>query len=102
MKDYVDSLVPKVSGIWHSDEMTLNGNGDLKWLWNVMDNETRFWLASQITEQRETEDARIVLAEARNMAKARQLAVITDCLRAYQHAVTKEGYTMKANRTEHI
>lgn len=31
-----------------------------------MDNETRFWLASQITEQRQTVDARNVLAEASN------------------------------------
>jgi transposase-like protein len=102
MKDYVDSLVPNVSGIWHSDEMTLNVNGELKWLWNVMCNETRFWLASQITDKRETKDARMVLAEARNMAKVRPLAVVTDGLRAYEHAITKEFRTMKAPRTEHI
>jgi transposase-like protein len=102
MKDYVDSLVPNVSGIWHSDEMTLNVNGELKWLWNVICNETRFWLASQITEKRETKDARMVLAEARNMTKVRPLAVVTDGLRAYQHAITKEFRTMKAPRTEHI
>jgi len=24
MKKYTDQLVPRVSGIWHSDEMTLN------------------------------------------------------------------------------
>ena len=102
MKDYVESLVPNVSGIWHSDEMTLNVNGDLKWLWNVMDNESRFWLASQITEKRETKDARMVLAEAKNMARVRPLAVVTDGLRAYQHAITKEFRTMKAPRTEHI
>ena len=102
MKAYVESLVPNVSGIWHSDEMTLSVNGSLQWLWNVMDNESRFWLASQITEKRETKDARMVLAEARNMAKVRPLAVVTDGLRAYQHAITKEFRTMKAPRTEHI
>ncbi len=102
LKSYVESLVPDVSGIWHSDEMTVNVNGELQWIWNVMDNETRFWLASQITEKRETKDARMVLAEARNMAKVRPLAVVTDGLRAYQHAITKEFHTMKAPITEHI
>jgi putative transposase len=102
MKEYVDQLVPNVSGIWHSDEMMLNVNGELKWLWNVMDNQSRFWLASQITEQRETEDARLVLAEARNMAKVKPLAVVTDGLRAYEHAITREFHTMKAPITEHI
>ena len=102
MKTYVESLIPNVSGIWHSDEMTLNVNGELKWLWNVMCNETRFWLASQITEKREIQDARMVLAEARNMAKVKPLAIVTDGLRSYEHAITKEFHTMKLPRTEHI
>ena len=72
MKEYVDQLVPNVSGIWHSDEMTLNVNVELKWLWNVMNNDSRFWLTSQITEKRETVDARNVLAQARNLAKIDQ------------------------------
>ena len=107
MKEYVDQLVPQVSGIWHSDEMTLNirnldNHENLRWMWNVMDNESRFWLASQITEKRETTDARNVLAEARNLAKIRPMAIVTDGLRAYQHAITKEFYTMKAPRTQHV
>jgi len=42
------------------------------------------------------------LAETRNMAKVRPLAVVTDSLRAYEHAITKEFHTMKIPRTEHI
>ena len=37
-----------------------------------------------------------------NMAKVRPLAVVTDGLRAYQRAITKEFHTMKAPITEHI
>lgn len=102
IKEYVDSLVPDVSGIWHSDEMTVNINGELQWIWNVMDNETRFWLASQITEQRQTVDARNVLAEARNTANVRPLAVVTDELHAYERAIRKEFHTMRKPRTEHV
>lgn len=107
MKEYVDQLVPNVSGIWHSDEMTLkirnlDNHEKLRWMWNVIDNESRFWLASKITEKRQTVDARNVLAEARNLAKIKPLAVVTDGLRAYQHAITKEFRTMKAPRTQHV
>jgi len=102
MKEYADQLVPKVSGIWHSDEMALNINGEYKWLWNVIDNESRFWLATQITEKREIADARNVLAQASNISKTRPMAVVTDGLRAYQDAIPKEFYTMKAPRTEHV
>jgi putative transposase len=102
MKDYADRLVPRVSAIWHSDEMALNIDGEYKWLWNVIDNESRFWLATQITEKREIADARNVLAQASSISKIKPLAVVTDGLRAYQDAIPKEFFTLKAPRTEHI
>jgi putative transposase len=107
MKKYIDQLVPRVSGIWHSDEMTLNirnldNHENLRWVWNVIDNESKFWLATQITEKREIADARNVLAQASSLANRRPMAVVTDGLRAYQDAITKEFYVMKAPRTEHV
>jgi transposase-like protein len=107
MKKYCDQLVPRVSGIWHSDEMTLNiknldNHENLRWAWNVIDNESRFWLASQITEKREIADARKVLAQASSLSKTRPMAIVTDGLRAYEDAISKEFYTMKAPRTEHV
>jgi transposase-like protein len=107
MKKYCDQLVPRVSGIWHSDEMTLNikdldNHENLRWAWNVIDNESRFWLASQITEKREIADARSVLAQASSLSKTRPMAIVTDGLRAYQDAIPKEFFTMKGPRTEHV
>jgi transposase-like protein len=107
MMKYCDQLVPRVSGIWHSDEMTLNikdldNHENLRWAWNVIDNESRFWLASQITEKREIADARKVLAQASTLSKIRPMAIVTDGLRSYEDAISKEFYTMKAPRTEHV
>jgi transposase-like protein len=107
MKEYVDQLVPRVSGIWHSDEMTLtirnlDNHENLRWAWNVIDNESRFWLATQITEKREIADARNILAQASSLSKTRPMAVVTDGLRAYQDAIPKEFHTMKAPRTQHV
>jgi len=107
MKKYCDQLVPRVSGIWHSDEMTLNikdldNHESLRWAWNVIDNKSRFWLASQITEKREIADARKVLAQASTLSKTRPMAIVTDGLRAYQDAIPKEFYTLKGPRTQHV
>jgi transposase-like protein len=107
MKKYCDQLVPRVSGIWHSDEMTLNirnldNHENLRWAWNVIDSQSRYWLASQITEKREITDARKVLAQASTISKTRPMTIITDGLRAYQDAIPKEFYTMKAPRTQHV
>jgi transposase-like protein len=107
MKKYTDQLVPKVSGIWHSDEMVLNvrnldNHENQRWAWNVIDNQSRYWLATQITEKREIADARKVLAQASTLSQTRPMAVVTDGLRAYQDAITKEFFTLKAPRTEHV
>jgi transposase-like protein len=107
LKAYADQLVPRVSGIWHSDEMALNirnldNHENLRWAWNVIDNESRFWLATQITKKREIADARCILAQASSLANKRPMAVVTDGLRAYQDAIPKEFYTMKAPRTQHV
>ena len=90
-----------------SDEMTLNirnldNHDNLRWTWNVMDNQSRFWLASQITEKREIQDARQVLAEAHNLAKIRPMAIVTDGLRSYSQAIKKEFWTLKNPRTQHV
>jgi transposase-like protein len=107
MKKYCDQLVPKVSGIWHSDEMVLNvrnldNHENQRWAWNVIDNQSRYWLATQITEKREIADARKVLAQASSISQTRPMSVVTDGLRSYQDAITKEFFTLKTPRTEHV
>jgi len=62
--------------VWHTDEMTVKVKKKWKWLWNVMDKETRFLLASAISEKREIQDARRVFALAKEMAKDRSDVVI--------------------------
>jgi putative transposase len=101
--EYIKTLKPELGKQWHVDEMKVKFGGSWKWLWNVMDKETRFLLASNITEKRETEDAREVFALAKEIAKGQKPdRVVTDGLHAYQKAFTKEFYTIRAPRTEHI
>jgi transposase-like protein len=102
MKEYVDSLMPETSGIWHTDEMAVNVKGQFNWLWNVMDHETRFLLASQISQKREVNDARLVFQKAKGVAKDDPQVMITDGLQAYIKAFKKEFFTLKGPRTQHI
>jgi transposase-like protein len=104
MKTYVDSFAPQTSGIWHTDEMTisLKENKQMDWLWNLMDNDTRFLLASQLSQKRGIEDAREVFAEAKALAKTMPSFVVTDGLRAYQDAFNKEFFTLRNPRTIHV
>jgi putative transposase len=99
--NHVDKLTPEVSGIWHTDEIALNVKGGWKWMWNLIDHNTRFLVASHITDTREIRDAREIFARAKAIAKKKPHFVVTDGLLAYQDAFNKEFYTMDA-RTKHV
>jgi len=102
MKQYVDGLTPQVSGMWHTDEMKVKVNGDYQWLWNLMDNDTRFLLANQMSKRRGIKDARKVFAKAKAIAKDKPDFMITDGLLAYRDAYRKEFYTSNNPQTRHI
>jgi transposase-like protein len=54
------------------------------------------------SSNREIADARKVLAQASTVSQTRPMAVVTDGLRSYQDAITKEFFTLKAPRTQHV
>lgn len=103
MKECVKDLIPHTTNkIWHVDEMMVNINGEYRWLWNLMDSDTRFLLAMQISKRREIEDARKVFQEAKEKAQAKPETIVTDGLRAYEDAVRKEFFTLRKPRTKHV
>lgn len=74
--------------------MTININGELKWLWSLIDNDSRFPLASQIHKQREVKTLEKYFAEAKERARSMLIAVVHDGLRSYDEAFNKEFFTL--------
>ncbi len=102
LDNYVRKLEPELGNAWHVDEMMVNIKGKWRWLWNVMDDETRFLLASVISKERKMEDARKVFQIAKmNGGKRKPKYIITDGLHAYEKAIRKEFIT-KGRKTIHI
>lgn len=110
MKGYLDQFTPQLGGMWHSDEMMINvkktkqiDGENYSWAWNLLDHETRFLIASEVTKHKYVEDARKVLQEAKLVANGQDPDfIVTDKLPAYKQAVTKEFYTNTKPRTQHI
>jgi putative transposase len=99
---YVDQLEPELSTVWNADEMKVRAGGKWLWLWNVMENSTRYLLASHISESREASDARQVFSKAKEVARIKPEVVVTDGLHSYIEAFKKEFWTLKNPRTQHI
>jgi putative transposase len=93
VKPFVDQLVPPhLSGVYHVDEMMVHVRrekmervGHYQWLWNLMDNTTRFWISSMVSHRREIADARAVFNDGKSKTTSPK-AIIHDGLSAYDEA----------------
>jgi transposase-like protein len=102
MKDYVEKITPNVSDTWRADELYVKIKGDMKYLFALMDDETRFWIAQEIAESKYKHDARLLFQLGVKATGKKPMTLITDGLPAYHDAFNKEFWTMKKPRTEHI
>lgn len=104
IRGYVDTLMPELGDVWSLDEMMVNvkdtkqtGVGFYDWLWTIIDPQTRFVIATEVSKRRETKDARSIIAKGRAISKPSY--VITDSLRTYEDAIRKE---LDSRKTAHI
>jgi transposase-like protein len=64
MSKYLEQITPSVSSTWRTDELFLKVKGNTKYLYALMDDETRFWIAQQVADSKYTEDVRPLFKEA--------------------------------------
>jgi transposase-like protein len=108
VKPYVDSIIPShLGGVFHVDEMMIHCRrektemGHYQWLWNVMDNSTKFWISSVVSQRREVEDARKVFQDTKSKT-VKPKAIIHDGLQSYNEAFNREYFTNTNPRVKNI
>jgi putative transposase len=89
MEDYVEKIVPNVSDTWRADELYVKVKGDMKYLFALMDDETRFWIAQEVAETKDMHDARSLFSKARHLMGKQPKTIITDGLVTYSNASMK-------------
>lgn len=99
IEKYSKTIQTNVKGVWNADEtliLTKRGkkskdkNKEYDYLWNVMDNKTKFLLASiNSGRSRSRKDAMKVFQEAWNQNGKIPFQIITDKFKAYQSATMK-------------
>lgn len=105
---FVNSLnPPHLSGVYHIDEMMIHvrkenmEKGHYQWLWNLMDDTTRFWISTVVSQRREITDAQAVFKDAKTKTDYAK-AIIHDGLPSYDEAFQKEYFTLKNPRVKNI
>src|SRR5919106_3717715 len=51
MEKYLEKITPNVSSTWRTDELYLKIKGDTKYLYAIIDDETRFLIAHKVTRR---------------------------------------------------
>jgi transposase-like protein len=96
ISENVNSLIPQLSNQWHVDELfvkmkggeTRKGQSGIAYLWNIMDRESRFLIASKLSEKRDINGAIQAFNEAiKNSHGNKPQTVYTDALRVYREGV---------------
>ncbi|MFA5019619.1 MAG: DDE-type integrase/transposase/recombinase [Candidatus Pacearchaeota archaeon] len=93
MEKYSKTLTPKTSGVWNADEtlvLTKRGktkiqNSEFDYVWNCMDNQTKFLLASVNSgRSRKSKDAQKVFTEAYKQNGKMPNQIIVDGYKGYE------------------
>jgi putative transposase len=75
---------PKVGNTWVADETVLKIDGQNVWLWDIIDTDTRFLLATRLTTSRTGKDAQLLMERALKRAGKKPIVLATDKLPSYQ------------------
>jgi transposase-like protein len=102
MQTYIEKIVPNVSDTWRADELYVKIKGDMKYLFALMDDETRFWIAQEVAESKQKHDARKLFQIGKKIAGKQPKTLITDGAHNFHLAYMSEFWTKKKPRTEHI
>ena len=102
MKGYMDSLQPKVGDLWRADEVYVKIKGNMKFLFALMDDETRYWIAQEVADTKFKHDAQGLFHEGKELMGKRPNVLITDGLPAYRDAFNREFYQNDSPRSRHI
>lgn len=103
MQSYVEKMTPQVSDTWRADEVYIKFKGNMKYLFALLDDETRFWIAQEVANSKDKHDARNLLRMGKVAMGKNPKTLITDGLPAYERACSKVFWTRRIEtRTKHI
>jgi len=81
--DEANKHKPEVGDTWMADETVLDIGGKKLWLWDIIDSDTRFLLASYLSSSRKIKDCQRLMELASQRAGKAPRVVITDKLASY-------------------
>jgi transposase-like protein len=89
-----------VSDTWRADEVWLKVSGNLKCLFAVMDDETRFWIAQEVADTKHSHDTLNLFNKSKVLMGKQPKTIITDGLHSF--SVAAEVVLDEAKHVRHV
>jgi len=106
MGKYLDKITPQVSDTWRADELFLKVKGNTKYLYALMDDETRFWIAKEVADTKYTADITPMLRDGKKFAGKAPSTLITDGAfnfdSAFRKAFWRENKALAIQHVRHV
>ncbi len=102
MEKFFDEITPQVGDTWRTDELYLKVKGNQKYLFAMMDDETRFRISQMVAEHKGTSDVRPMFHNAQEVAGKKPKELISDGAANFHEAFKKEYRTNRADSPIHI
>jgi putative transposase len=87
---WMNALQARTGERWHVDETVISADGRPMYLWNVLDADTRFLIATHVSRLRGLTDTRLPLRKAKGATPDRPMEVFTDGMPSYPRAIGRE------------
>lgn len=94
MEKYLDKITPQVGEQWRTDEIYLKIKGERKYLFAMLDSETRFWLAKMVATHKGNDDVIPMFKQAKTIAGKVPEQLTSDGAANFAHA-HKRQYAAK-------
>lgn len=104
MAAYADKIAPRVGEQWRTDEVYVSVKGNQRYLFAMLDTETRYWIAKMVSENKGTDDVKPMFEKARQVTGKVPETLVSDKAanfhEAWQDLYAPKNYTHKP--TVHI
>jgi len=95
VSEFVETLKPQLLGIYHVDETFLKCKNIQKYFWEIIDEQTRFLVASHLSGDRSAKEAIALFEKSMVIAKRKPISLYVDGLPAYIDAYNRVFRTMR-------
>jgi putative transposase len=85
--DESNNYTPSVGSVWVADETVIDIDGKNVWLWDIIDTDTRFLIATHMSYTRTSKDAEQLMRLAYQRTSKMPRVIYTDKLRAYLEGI---------------